>query len=675
MIRYSRTCLVGACLGVIAIGAGGWALSVPTGDWKIAGPFGGTATTVAVDPQSPKTVLAGAMSSLLFQSDDFGGSWSRLDVPKRNLGEVTSILIDPADSNHYLVGMLDAFGGGLYESADRGKSWTQVSDLKDVGVRALAAAPSAPSEFVAGTLRGAMLSVDSGKSWKRISDPNNPEMQGITAVAIDPKDPKIIYAGTPHLPWRTIDGGSSWQSIHSGMIDDSDVFSIYIDPGAPSDVFASACSGIYQSMDRGDLWRKLAGIPNTSRRTHVIREDPNHQGTIYAGTTMGLFKSPNSGTTWKTLTNNQVNALAFDPAQPNTMYLAMEYEGVGKSLNGGETISIANNGFVDRQISWVSTWGSQLLAIEPQEGETTGIFLSADKGETWSPMHVTRGLSGVHLRSIVGSSSEPRKLLASGPRQLYKSVDGGSVWQPIPLRVIVPPPPESPKPAAKVAARSSQSARSRSRRPVKPRPIIRTMAPSQIAGIYAVKNGTKELFLLATDLGLFVSSDMGEQWTQADLAASVNALYFAPNSDGRVVARTALGLYASKDYGDHWEKLAFPLPTSDVNDVAVGTSPDLPILVATRVGIYSSPDGGVTWYANAEGIQASTVSSIVYALQGKNAYAVEYGELFQTGDAGKSWSRVPTSLHSLSIRQLWIPDNTSNRLYAITPGLGVLFRD
>jgi photosystem II stability/assembly factor-like uncharacterized protein len=353
----------------------------------------------------------------------------------------------------------------------------------------------------------------------------------------------------------------------------------------------------------------------------------------------------------------------------------MEYEGVGKSVNGGETISVVNNGFVDRQVSWVSTWGSELLAIETQEGETTGIFLSIDKGDTWAPMRVSKGLAGVHLRSIVGSSSERRVLLATGPRQIYKTIDSGSAWQLVPLRVLVPPPAEQQKTTPKILSRSRQNVRARPRPPVKPRPIIRTMAPSQIAGIYLVRHETKELFLLATDLGLFESNDTGEQWTQLDLAASVSGLYFAPNSDGRIVARTALGLYASNDFGAHWKKLAFPLPASDVNDVAMGSDPTMPILVATRVGIYSSPDGGMTWYANAAGIQASTVSSVVYTSPGTNAYAVEYGELFQTVNAGKSWSRVPTSLHSSAIRQLWIPDNTSSRLYAITPGLGVLFRE
>ncbi|MBV9405118.1 MAG: hypothetical protein JO211_07220, partial [Acidobacteriaceae bacterium] len=355
---------------VLSVGAAAfalWATATPANEWRIAGPFGGTAITVGIDPKQPNVVLAGAMNSLLFESKNAGESWTLLDFPKRNLSEVTTILVDPEDSTHYLAGTVAAEGGGLFESHDAGKSWNVIRDLHDVGVRALAAAPSKPSRFIAGTMRGVMLSDDCGKTWTRISDPQNLEMQGISAVAIDSKNPDIIYAGTSHLPWKTSDGGKTWQSIHTGMIDDSDVFSIFVDPSEPSDVLASACSGIYSSNDRGELWHKLLGIPNTSRRTHVIREDPLSASTIYAGTTTGLFRSFNSGSTWRTLTDTQVNYMAFDPSNPHNMYLALEYEGIGKSANGGDQINLINQGFVDRVISWVTVSGDKLISIETQE--------------------------------------------------------------------------------------------------------------------------------------------------------------------------------------------------------------------------------------------------------------------------------------------------------------------
>jgi photosystem II stability/assembly factor-like uncharacterized protein len=183
MVRRSLLSFsVGISLVVAAVAIG--AASVPLNDWRITGPFGGTATTVALDPEHPSVLLAGGMNSVVFRSRDYGADWELLNFPKRNLSEVTSILVDAADSKHYLAGMIAAQGGGLFESHDEGQTWTAVKDLQDVGVRSLAASPSSASRFVAGTVRGVMLSDDSGKTWTRISDPQNPEMQAVFGNAV-----------------------------------------------------------------------------------------------------------------------------------------------------------------------------------------------------------------------------------------------------------------------------------------------------------------------------------------------------------------------------------------------------------------------------------------------------------------------------------------------------------
>lgn len=663
------------------LAAAAWAVSEPLNDWKVAGPFGGTATALTVDPRNPSVVLAGAMDSLLFRSQDSGASWDVLNFPKRNLSEVSSILVDKADPSHYLVGVVGAAGGGLFETHDDAKTWTAAKDIQNFGVRALAASASDPSRFVAGTLRGVMLSDDSGKTWRRISDPDNLEMQGITAVAIDTQDPNVIYAGTTHLPWKTMDAGKTWESIHSGMIDDSDVFSISIDPAQPNDILASACSGIYSSRDRGDLWHKLLGIPNTSRRTHVVREDPFAAGTIYAGTTTGLFKSVDRGTTWKTLSDTQVNALAFDPAHAGSLYVGFEYQGLGKSNDGGGKIELANRGFVDRVVSSVTLSGKKLVAVETQEGETSGLFISDDWGESWYQLRDPRGLGGVHLRAIAGMSSEDRILLAASPRQMYQSIDAAASWKPVPIRLIVTPPAaEKTRPPGRTVRsnpHAKQTAGTRSSAREKSRITTREIFPAEISGLYCIKSGMKEMFFAATDLGLLTSSDAGERWSLAGIpeAMGVTALYSAPNSNGYLVARTIGGLYFSKDFGDHWTALPFPLPPSDVNDVAVPADASAPLLVATRVGLYSSPDSGGNWYKNVGGMPASTVNSVTYSGLERTAYAVEYGRLYETKNAGDSWTEIPTAFASLRIRRLWMPDIGSNRLYGITSDLGILFRN
>src|SRR5579884_618133 len=318
--------------------------------------------------------------------------------------------------------------------------------------------------------------------------------------------------------------------------------------------------------------------------------------------------------------------------------------------------------------------GSRIVAIEPQDGETTGIFVSSDKGDSWSQIRDPKGLASAHLNAITGVAGDDRVLLAGSAHQLYKSVDGGHLWKATPVRLVTPPPATPVEKPAPKPARGRTSARARTARPVKPKPNIHEISP-EFNGLYSTKNNAKEVILAATDLGLLKSEDLGEQWTLAAIPAATTftALYLSPNSDGNFMARTSAGLFLTKDYGEHWSPVAFPLAPADVYDIAMPADATCPIFAATRLGLYSSTDDGATWMANVGGIPASTVSTVLYK-SAMNAYAVEYGQLYETSDAGKSWKAVPTSLKSTRIRRLWMPDSKSDRLYGITADLGIIFR-
>jgi ligand-binding sensor domain-containing protein len=283
-------------------------------------------------------------------------------------------------------------------------------------------------------------------------------------------------------------------------------------------------------------------------------------------------------------------------------------------------------------------------------------------------------LNGVHLKSIAAMPSENRILLAAAPHQMYKSIDAGLIWKPLPFRLIVPPTEPLKAPVSKSTAKASKSARKTVAR--KPVEKLREISPDEIHGLYTVKNGTKDLLFAATNLGLLTSADAGERWTMAEVAGSspVTGLYVSPNFDGRLVARADAGLFLSKDFGEHWTSLNSPTPAGDVKDVALASYPTAPILVATRLGLFSSNDEGNKWLANPGGMPASTVNSVVYG-SGTLAYAVQYGKLWESKDAGNSWSPLYSALPTTRIRRLWIPDLATNRLYGVTSDLGVLFRN
>src|SRR5665213_1676175 len=216
--------------------------------WQTTGPFGGDAEVIRVVPKVKGFVIAGAHNGLLFTSTNGGASWSNIPFEPQSSGTLHALEVDPRTAGTWYAGMESdhSWMSGVYKTIDAGKSWSLLPATKGKAVWSLALWPANPDVVVAGTADGVYRSSDAGGSWSLISPPGNPELRPVVSLAFDPINQDILYAGTTHLPWRTGDGGASWESIHTGMLDDSDVFSIQVDRHDRTQVYASACSGLYQ---------------------------------------------------------------------------------------------------------------------------------------------------------------------------------------------------------------------------------------------------------------------------------------------------------------------------------------------------------------------------------------------------------------------------------------------
>jgi len=252
-LLLATACIVSFCVGY-AHGA------TP----HMIGPDGGDVRSLAYDPQNPDRVLLGTSSGQIFESRDRGVSWTRF----AHLGSgpdyvLDHIVFDPSDSRKLYVAAwsIERESGELFRSHNAGKSFESLSGMKGKSIRSFAMAPSNSKILVAGALDGVFRSEDGGDHWTRISPEGHKDIKNIESIAIDPKNADLIYAGTWHLAWKTEDGGEKWHQIKNGVIDDSDVFSIIVDPTQPSTVYLSACSGIYKSTASGELFHKAQGIP------------------------------------------------------------------------------------------------------------------------------------------------------------------------------------------------------------------------------------------------------------------------------------------------------------------------------------------------------------------------------------------------------------------------------
>jgi photosystem II stability/assembly factor-like uncharacterized protein len=368
--------------------------------WVPLGPPGGDVRTLAVDPARPARIFLGTADGHVFGSEDAGAHWSLLGRASSRLDAViTAILVDPRDGNALFASSWTrdaaAAGGGVYRSADGGRTWSDAG-LAGQAVRALAMAPSNPDILIAGTLDGVYRSLDATRSWQRISPEHHEELRNLDSLAIDPRDPQIIYAGTFHLPWKTADGGRTWRPVHQGMIDDSDVMSLLfsgkpsaLDEGGSQRIYASACSGIYRSDDGANQWKKIQGIPYTARRTYAITQDPQQPDRLYAATSEGLWKTPDGGITWRRTTPESmvVNTVVVSEGNPGRVLIGTEEMGVLASNDGGEHFQDANAGFDHWQILALGLDAERpgrelaVLAHAPEP-----VLATEDAGRNWSAL-------------------------------------------------------------------------------------------------------------------------------------------------------------------------------------------------------------------------------------------------------------------------------------------------
>jgi photosystem II stability/assembly factor-like uncharacterized protein len=288
-------------------------------------------------------------------------------------------------------------------------------------VLALAADPTNGEVIYAGTGdAGPFKTTDGGRTWVEINEGFTGT--GISGLAVDPTAPQTVYgaARTSGL-FKTIDGGASWSAIDQGIGSEEELFSVAIDPTDPQTLFAGANYTAFKSTDGGENWVEVGtGGLEFAGRILAMVVDPTDPQTVYAGAAVGsqsefdgVYKSVDGGTTWAMANDGiafryEALALAMDPSDPATIYAA-----VG-CLNNDD----CPDGRIYKSTDGAGSWEDVLVAdayfssviVDPSAPETVyagdylqGVFLSSDGGAHW--MTINQGLPETSIYSLVISAS------------------------------------------------------------------------------------------------------------------------------------------------------------------------------------------------------------------------------------------------------------------------------
>jgi photosystem II stability/assembly factor-like uncharacterized protein len=292
---------------------------------------------------------------------------------------------------------------GLFKSTDGGTTWLPVRrglPSGDLGRIALASAPSKPG-LVYATVEAAKTALyrseDRGESWTEVNSSSlvNNRPFYFSRMMVDPSNPDRIYKmGT--IAAVSNDGGKTFSGLGSlsimGSSYHSDVHDIWVNPKNAEQLVVGTDGGVYVSLDRGAGWRFVASLP--VGQFYHVSVDMDWPFNVYGGlqdNSSWFGPSRRSGgipsRLWQSLSGGDGFWAFPDPTDPDVIY---------DEIQGGNLFRVRR-----------STLESKDIAPSPQKGEpkyrfnwntpihmsptrpgtiyygAQFLFRSRDQGESW----------------------------------------------------------------------------------------------------------------------------------------------------------------------------------------------------------------------------------------------------------------------------------------------------
>lgn len=278
------------------------------------------------------------------------------------------------------AGVVPAPKPAAAKSPFEGMKYRLVGPFRGGRVLAVAGVPGEPDTYYFGAVAGGMWkTTDGGINWRPLWDKFPEASPSIGAIAIAPSDPNVIYVGTGEACIRG--------NIVMG-------------------------NGVYKSIDAGKTW-KFTGLRDTYSIGRMI-VDPKDANIVYVAalghpfgpnTTRGIFRSRDGGKTWQRVlyVDDKTGGIdiQFDLSNPNILFAGM-WQAVRKP--------------------WTMESG----------GPGSGLYRSADGGETWTKLTGNGLPEGTIGRIGVATTSNPNRvyaLIEAEKGGLFRSDDGGEKWQ------------------------------------------------------------------------------------------------------------------------------------------------------------------------------------------------------------------------------------------------------
>ncbi len=399
--------------------------------------------SIAIDPVDPHTIYAGTWH-LPWKTTDDGANWHNIKNGLIDDSDVFSIIIDPKSPQTVYTSACS----GIYKSLNGGEQYAKVQGIPSTArrTRVLMQDPTNLSIVYAGTTEGLYRTTTAGTNWSRLTGPD----VIINDVYVDPKNPQHVLLATDRsgvllsndqaVTFRPANQGFSQRQVSALLVDAKNPQTLYV--GVVND---KIYGGVFISNDSGRTWTQQSnGLDG--RDVFNMAQAPN--GTVLAGTGHGIFRWNNG--MWqplgkiverheKTVTvvrkgkkvqqtksmdkdlgpiDDRIYSLDLDdPANwfASTSNGIYRSDDMGKTWQGGPVLE-------KKDFLTIKSAGQLVLATRRER-----LVLSQDGGRSWLPLALPE-----HLTSANTIAVTPRGGIWLGGREgVFMSDDKGATWSQI----------------------------------------------------------------------------------------------------------------------------------------------------------------------------------------------------------------------------------------------------
>jgi iron(II)-dependent oxidoreductase len=286
---------------------------------------------IAVASSDPAVLYAAGRPVGVLKSVDRGRTW----LPAREGILNTSayhVAVHPRNADVAYVG---TFGGGVYRTRNGGRTWEAASSgLGNTNIHAMYLDASRPERLIVSTSTGDVFETrDEGVGWSGFGQ-GLPVMEGEVLAAF------LSRAGAVWLGQGTLFARGARDAAWDAIGQDLGAAAITVlAAGADGRLYAGTRRrGLLRSTDNGATWSDVAAEFDRQWIRLVL---PGPKGRLWVSALRrGLYRSDDTGATWTKVgaglpDNDDVEALALDPSDPDRLYAGTHDHGLFLSSDGG----------------------------------------------------------------------------------------------------------------------------------------------------------------------------------------------------------------------------------------------------------------------------------------------------------------------------------------------------